>query len=113
MKATLIKSHPLDRPCVAALHPAPLRELHLPGIWARRLSLARFPEPVPHAPDRLYRAPAQVAYLSVEERIRAVLDGAHHWAELAALRQERVEQFTKVDVPLVFWGRPRVEAEKG
>jgi hypothetical protein len=53
-----------------------------------------------------------VAYLTVEERIRAVLDGAHHWAELAALRQERVEQFTKVDVPLVFWGRPRIEAEK-
>ena len=41
-----------------------------------------------------------------------MLDGASHWAELAALRQERVEQFTKVDVPLVFWGRPRVESEK-
>jgi hypothetical protein len=64
------------------------------------------------ASRRTLGTPAQVAYLTVEERIRAVLDGAHHWAELAALRQERVEQFTKVDVPLVFWGRPRIEAEK-
>jgi len=64
------------------------------------------------ATRRTLGAPAQVAYLTVEERIRAVHDGASHWAELAALRQERVEQFTKVDVPLVFWGRPRVETEK-
>jgi hypothetical protein len=64
------------------------------------------------ATRRTLGAPAQVAYLTVEERIRAVLDGASHWVELAALRQERVEQFTKVDVPLVFWGRPRIETEK-
>ncbi len=64
------------------------------------------------AARRTLATPSQVAYLTVEERIRAVLDGSSEWAELAAVRQERVEQFTKFDVPRVFWGRPRPELEK-
>jgi hypothetical protein len=64
------------------------------------------------AARRTLATPSQVAYLTVEERIRAVLDGSSEWTELAAIRQERVEQFTKFDVPRVFWGRPRPELEK-
>ena len=64
------------------------------------------------AARRTLATPSQVAYLTVEERIRAVLDGSSEWSELAAIRQERVEQFTKFDVPRVFWGRPRPELEK-
>jgi len=41
-----------------------------------------------------------------------VLDGASHWSELALSRQERVEQFAKLDLPREFWGRPRPDAEK-
>jgi uncharacterized protein YaiE (UPF0345 family) len=64
------------------------------------------------AARRTLATPAQVAYLTVEERLRAVLDGSSEWAELAAIRQERVEAFTKFDIPRVFWGRPRPDAEK-
>jgi hypothetical protein len=64
------------------------------------------------AARRTLATPAQVAYLTVEERIRAVLDGSSEWTELASIRQERVEQFTKFDVPRVFWGRPRPDLEK-
>jgi hypothetical protein len=61
---------------------------------------------------RTLAAPSLVAYLTVPERIRAVLDGASHWSELATARQERVEQFAKLDLPREFWGRPRPDAEK-
>ena len=61
---------------------------------------------------RTLPAPSLVAYLTVPERIRAVLDGASHWTELALARHERVEQFAKLDLPLEFWGRPRPEPEK-
>jgi len=44
----------------------------------------------------------------VEERIRAVHEPGGAWAELAAARREQVDHFTKVTVPLEFWGRPRV-----
>ena len=64
------------------------------------------------AARRTLATPSQVAYLTVEERIRAVLDGSSEWAEIAAVRQERVEQFTKFDIPRVVWGRPRPDAEK-
>ncbi len=57
-------------------------------------------------------SPTQAVFLTVPERIRAALDGASHWSELAALRQERVEQFAKLDVPREFFGRPRVGSEK-
>lgn len=61
---------------------------------------------------RTLAAPSLVAYLTVPERIRAVLDGASQWNELAAARQERVEQFAKLDLPLDFFGRPRPDGEK-
>ena len=64
------------------------------------------------ASRRTLATPGQVAYLTIEERIRAVLDGSSEWTELASIRQERVEQFTKFDVPMVFWGRPRPDTEK-
>ncbi len=60
------------------------------------------------AARRTLASPALVAYLTVPERIRAALDGASHWSELAALRQERVERFAKLDVPREFLGRPRI-----
>jgi len=56
---------------------------------------------------RALASPGLAAYLTVPERIRAVLEGGSHWAELAALRQERVEQFAKLELPRDFFGRPR------
>ena len=55
--------------------------------------------------------PAQIAYLTVEERIRAVHDESKYWAALADSRAARVEEFKKIDVPVQFWGRPRMEGE--
>ena len=60
---------------------------------------------------RTLAVPSLVAYLTVPERIRAVLDGASHWNELALARHERVEQFAKLDLPTEFWGRPRLGSE--
>jgi hypothetical protein len=57
-------------------------------------------------------SPSLVAYLTVPERIRALLEGSSHWSELALVRQERVEQFAKIDLPREFFGRPRLETEK-
>ncbi len=54
----------------------------------------------------------QVAYLTVDERVRAIHDASRYWGDLAAARTARVEEFTKVDVPLRFWGRPRVGSER-
>jgi hypothetical protein len=56
---------------------------------------------------RTLASPGLAAYLTVAERIRAVLEGASHWSELASLRQERVEQFAKLELPRDFFGRPR------
>ena len=56
-------------------------------------------------------SPAEVAYLTVEERIRAVHDESSYWSSLAASRAARVEQFKKVEIPVQFWGRPRAEGE--
>lgn len=63
------------------------------------------------AARRTLVSPPLIAFLTVPERIRAALDGASHWSELASLRQERVDQFAKLDVPLEFFGRPRPEPE--
>jgi hypothetical protein len=60
---------------------------------------------------RVLANPQLVVYLTVPERIRALLEGSSQWSELAALRQERVEQFTKLDLPREFFGRPRPDAE--
>jgi len=57
-------------------------------------------------------APGLCAYLTTPERIRAVLEGPSQWSELAAARQERVEQFAKLELPRDFFGRPRPDAEK-
>ena len=64
------------------------------------------------AARRTLATPALVAYLTVDERIRAVLDGSREWTELASVRLERVEQWAKLDVPRVFWGRPRLDTER-
>ena len=61
---------------------------------------------------RTLASPPQIAFLTVPERIRAALDGASHWAELAAQRQEQVEQFAKLDVPREFFGRARPGGEQ-
>ena len=55
--------------------------------------------------------PAQIAYLTVEERIRAVHDESSYWATLATWRAARVEEFKKIEIPVQFWGRPRTEGE--
>ena len=56
--------------------------------------------------------PAGVAYLTVEERIRAVHEPSPYWVRLAEERRARVEEFVRIDVPVQFWGRPRVEWDK-
>jgi hypothetical protein len=63
------------------------------------------------AARRNLASPGLIAFLTVPERIRAVLEGASHWSELASLRQERVEHFAKLDVPRAFFGRPRLGSE--
>jgi len=55
---------------------------------------------------------AAVAYLTVHERLRAVHEPSPFWTKLVRERQERVESFVELDVPLRFWGRPRVEGPK-
>jgi hypothetical protein len=62
--------------------------------------------------QRLARAgvissPAAVAYLTVEERVRAVHSADHPWDDLAEARAARVKHFAALDLPLEFWGRPR------
>lgn len=54
--------------------------------------------------------PRDVAYLTVEERIRCVNEGSGIWAEHAADRSERVGQFLKFEIPERFWGRPRISS---
>ena len=52
--------------------------------------------------------PAQIAYLTIAERLRAVHNEAGDWEALARTRESRAQQFTEFDVPKVFWGRPRL-----
>jgi len=49
-----------------------------------------------------------VAYLTVEERIQAVIDHSPHWMRVIDARIRRVEGFSAFEIPAVFWGRPRV-----
>jgi hypothetical protein len=51
--------------------------------------------------------PSAVAYLTVEERLRAVHAAEPIWNELAESRAERVKRFASLDLPSEFWGRPR------
>jgi hypothetical protein len=55
---------------------------------------------------------SDVAYLTIEERVRAVHGDALLLLEAAADRRERVATFLEIDLPARFWGRPRVEAKK-
>jgi hypothetical protein len=55
---------------------------------------------------------SDVAYLTIEERVRAVHGDVMLLLEAAADRRERVAGFLEVDLPARFWGRPRVEAKK-
>ena len=52
--------------------------------------------------------PAEVAYLTIEERIAAVNDPAGPWALHLSERTARAQGFLEVEVPEVFWGPPRV-----
>ena len=64
------------------------------------------------AADGVLFNPSDVAYLTVEERTRAVDDGSSYWMKVVTERVQRVEGFLALEVPLRFWGRPRVEKEK-
>ncbi len=63
------------------------------------------------AADGVLYNPSDVAYLTVEERTRAVHEASPYWMKLVNDRVRRVEAFLELDVPLRFWGRPRVEKE--
>ena len=52
------------------------------------------------------------AYLTIEERVRAVHESSSFWSGVAHERIARVDRFVDLEVPLRFWGRPRVSAEK-
>ncbi|MCE2390417.1 MAG: hypothetical protein J4G09_02935 [Proteobacteria bacterium] len=52
--------------------------------------------------------PAQIAYLTIGERIRALNAEAGGWVALAEERESRAMEFAELDVPNVFWGRPRL-----
>jgi hypothetical protein len=56
--------------------------------------------------------PGAVAYLTVEERLRAVHEASPFWARLVGERRARVDEFVSIDVPVQFWGRPRVPPDK-
>ncbi|MBW2281789.1 MAG: hypothetical protein JRG82_13700, partial [Deltaproteobacteria bacterium] len=64
------------------------------------------------AADGVLYNPSDVAYLTVEERTRAVHDGTQYWMKVVSERVRRVEGFLDLEVPLRFWGSPRVEKEK-
>ena len=55
----------------------------------------------------LISAPSAVAYLTVQERLRAVHSADRPWNDLAEARAERVKRFASLDLPAEFWGRPR------
>jgi hypothetical protein len=56
---------------------------------------------------RVLPSPAAVAYLTVDERVRAVLMPQPIWNERAEQRAARVRQFAALELPIEFWGRPR------
>ena len=63
------------------------------------------------AADGVLYNPSDVAYLTVEERTRAVHEDSPYWMKLVRDRVRRVDAFLALEVPLRFWGRPRVEKE--
>jgi hypothetical protein len=56
---------------------------------------------------RVLGSPAAVAYLTVEERVRAAHGAGEAWNDLAEQRSARVKRFAALDLPREFWGRPR------
>jgi hypothetical protein len=55
---------------------------------------------------------SDIAYLTTEERIRAVHGDATLLLEAVNERRDRVERFLDVQLPPRFWGRPRVEQKE-
>ena len=62
--------------------------------------------------DGVLQKPADVAYLTVDERIRSVHEASALWQKLAQARARRVERFIDLEVPTLFAGRPDVELAK-
>jgi hypothetical protein len=58
------------------------------------------------------RSPVDAAYLTLEERARAVHDRTLGWDAIAAARADRIRQFVDLELPPQFWGRPRVTSTK-
>jgi hypothetical protein len=56
-------------------------------------------------------AAADVAYLTLEERIRAVHDTSPYWRRLVETRARRIDEFVEVELPRTFWGRPRIQSD--
>lgn len=57
-------------------------------------------------------SPVDAAYLTLEERLRAIHDPSGDWNRLAAMRAERIKEFVSLELPPLFWGRPRVTQVK-
>jgi hypothetical protein len=64
------------------------------------------------ARDGVLQKPSDVAYLTVDERIRSVHEASVFWQKLAQARARRVERFIDLEVPVHFAGRPDVELAK-
>ena len=64
------------------------------------------------AADGLLRAPGDIAYLTLEERLRAVHEASSFWRKLVDTRARRIEGFVGIELPTIFWGTPRVEWKK-
>jgi hypothetical protein len=55
---------------------------------------------------------SDVAYLTVEERIRAANESSPFWMRVAKERRQRVDDFLEREIPDRFWGLPRVDDQK-
>jgi hypothetical protein len=84
-----------------AAEPETARAVDLERLFARALG-ERLVE------RGVLQRPAEVAYLTVEERIAAVNDPAGPWSIHLPTRIKRVQEFLELEVPDVFWGPPRV-----
>jgi hypothetical protein len=62
--------------------------------------------------DGVLQKPADVAYLTVDERIRSVHESSVFWQKLAQARARRVERFVGLELPMRFAGRPDIELAK-
>ena len=64
------------------------------------------------AADGLLRSPGDIAYLTLEERLRAVHETSAFWRKLVETRARRIESFVDIELPTIFWGTPRVDSKK-